>query len=137
MRRYVIILLCAVFLSGCSNPLQKEDEVTEVTETPVPDTVADTSKSITNPDIVLTFNTFDDTALGATDDTCIRVYSNATSFDSAIIELKYMPNYKRFADLTQNITFKELGDTGYIAVITDEGIGEDYIKKISSNITWR
>ena len=137
MRRYVIILLCAVFLSGCSNPLQKEDEVTEVTETPIPDTVDDTSKSITNPDIVLTFNTFDDTALGVTDVTCIRVYSNATSFDSAIIELKYMPNYKRFADLTQNITFKELGDTGYIAVITDEGIGEDYIKKISSNITWR
>lgn len=136
MKRGCIGILLALFLlSGCGLPsVDKNTEEVEVTEVPMPETVSDNSKTLSNPDITVRFDVFSEVAIGVSDEDCILVYESSESFNSALIALLYMPNYKRLEGLLGDVYYKELSD-GYVAVIRDQGVGEGLCKEILEHVS--
>ena len=127
------VFLSLLLVAGCSNPLAGTEEVTEVTEVPVPDTVSDISQSITYEDMTVTYTVADTEALAPASDASITVYENRESFNSASIEIRYMPNYARFASDVSDVYMKGLTG-GYTLVVRDNGIGADACYKILNSV---
>lgn len=130
IKKLVVVILACLCLTGCGAE-QTESEVIS-TEVPKPDTVSDTVQYLTYDEITVSYTVNGNQALGIGDDS-ILVYENSESFNSAVVEIRYMPRYSILDNAIDDCYMSEISN-GYVAVVWDYGIGEATCRQIASSI---
>ena len=131
MKRIAVLFVLATSLvAGCAVP--HKEEVTEATEVPTPDTVADSVLSLTKEEITVSYVVTGMQAFGAPNEDYITVYENPQSFNNCTVEIEYMPNYERMSSIIPDGVYISQLDYGYVTVVTDGGIGEAGCNAIAS-----
>lgn len=133
MKKIFIAALLAITMITCSCGKEEVEDVVS-TETPRPETITDSSTTISYDEITVVYDVVGTEAFGVINSDGFTIYSSPDSFDSATITIRYMPNNSRIKTLLKDGTIiKEIGD-GYVAIGKSDGISDKKLSKILDSI---
>lgn len=130
-----VLLVVATMLCSCGNSVTTGDVIPEQTEAAErADISSDTAQSHTHEEMTISYVANSSEVLGSNTDKGIYVYPSKESYDYAIIQVLYMPNWEMFVDYADNTAFRELHD-GYVIAVTSETFPKSKCVEIADAVT--
>ena len=133
MKKVFITVLFAITMFTCGCGKEEVEDVVS-TEIPKPETITDSSVTISYDEVTVRYDVAGTEAFGVINSDGFTIYSSPDLFDSATVTIRYMPNNSRIKPLLKDGTMiKEVGD-GYVAIGKSDGISDKELSVILDNI---